>query len=55
MPYATVGNPLTTCFPDDDLWNRPLQVISEDAAMCAMPPAPAGFCTAPMPTATPDG
>jgi hypothetical protein len=51
-PYATSGAPLVTCFPEDALWNRPLQVISQDMDVCTMPPAPAGFCSGPMPTPT---
>lgn len=51
--YADVGAGLTTCFPDDAAWDRPLQVISQDQTVCSMPPAPAGFCPAPTPTPTP--
>ena len=55
--YAEVGANLVTCFPDDDTWNRPLQVISQDSAVCPVPPTPAGLCAAPSPTptATPEG
>ncbi|MEO8605076.1 MAG: G8 domain-containing protein [bacterium] len=49
--YATAGAPLVSCFPQDAAWDRPLQVISQDATVCAAPPTPAGFC--PMPTPTP--
>lgn len=51
--YGSVGAGLTTCFPDDAVWNRPLQVISQDAGACSDPPPPAGFCPAPPPTPAP--
>ncbi|MFN8643231.1 MAG: hypothetical protein U0802_16815 [Candidatus Binatia bacterium] len=53
QPYAAVGRPHVTCFPQDDAWDRPLQVISQDAAVCPTPPQPAGFCPAPTPSPTP--
>ena len=52
-PYSTVGVPHVTCFPQNDAWDRPLQVISQDAAVCAVAPTPAGFCTMPTPTPIP--
>ena len=52
MSYADVGAPLVTCFPQNDAWDRPLQVISQDAGICAAPPTPAGFCSA-SPTPSP--
>ncbi|MGH7787488.1 MAG: hypothetical protein ACRERC_11515 [Candidatus Binatia bacterium] len=52
--YAEVGAAHVTCFPDDAIWNRPLQVISQDATTCSAPPTPSGFgvCPKPTPTAT---
>jgi hypothetical protein len=51
-PYATAGAPHVTCFPQDGAWNRPLQVISQDASVCPAPPTPADFCPAPTPSPT---
>ena len=51
--YGAVGAGRATCFPDDPVWNRPLQVIPQDADVCADPPPPSGFCLAPTPTAPP--
>jgi hypothetical protein len=50
--YATAGAPLATCFPGDAQFDRPLEVISQDVSACTAPPAPAGFCSGPMPTPT---
>jgi len=52
LNYAEVGAPLVTCFPDDSNWNHPLEVLPADAAVCATPPVPSGFCPAPTPTPT---
>lgn len=53
--YAEVGAGHVTCFPDDATWNRPLQVISQDAGICPAPPPPSGFgsCVDPTPVPTP--
>jgi hypothetical protein len=53
QPYGTVGAGRTTCFPDDALWNRPLQVITQDLDVCPDPTPASGFCPAPTPTPTP--
>jgi cell surface hyaluronidase len=51
--YAEVGAPRVNCFPDDSVWNRPLQVISQDVSACAAPPPPSGFGVCPAQTPTP--
>ncbi len=54
--YGEVGASHVTCFPDDAQWNRPLQVISQDAEVCPVPPTPSGFgdnCQDPIPVLSP--
>jgi len=53
--YATVGQPLATCFPNDATWNRPLALTTQGASVCPTPPPPTGFGVCPTVTPTPTG